>query len=255
MVNAPLAVGRPMSKVQNAKTKRRWLRYSLRTLLVLVTIACVGFGWLGMKVRAKQREREVIETIEKLGYYVKYDYEFDSAGVPIESPTLPGQAWLRPLVGDYFFASVVEVHCVSETTDSDLRDLLANLTRLRGLNVAWSKVTDAGLIHLAELTKLEGVELRGTEVTDNGLVHLRGLTKLKWLNLEGTKVAGTGFVHLKALTKLEWLNLERTKITDAGLAQFAGLTTLVWVHLAETKVTDEGVKQLQKGLPNLKITR
>ena len=29
---------------ENSKSKRRWFRFSLRTLLVLVTIASAGFG-------------------------------------------------------------------------------------------------------------------------------------------------------------------------------------------------------------------
>src|SRR5262245_47215031 len=48
----------------DAKPKRRWFRYSFRTLLVFVIIANAGFGWLGVQVRQRQGQREVIETIE-----------------------------------------------------------------------------------------------------------------------------------------------------------------------------------------------
>jgi len=44
-------------------------------------------------------------------------------------------------------------------------------------------------------------------------------------------------------------------VTDAGLAHLKGLTSLKWLAVAKTKVTDVGVNDLQKALPNVKITR
>src|SRR5437870_1822669 len=35
----------------DSKPKRRWLRYSLRTLLVFVTLTSAGFGWFGWQLR------------------------------------------------------------------------------------------------------------------------------------------------------------------------------------------------------------
>ncbi|MEO2021815.1 MAG: hypothetical protein ABGX05_08295 [Pirellulaceae bacterium] len=51
------------------------------------------------------------------------------------------------------------------------------------------------------------------------------------LSLIGTKITDAGLVHLKRLTKLQRLGLEFTKVTDAGVAD------------------------LQKALPNCKISR
>ena len=63
-----------------------------------------------------------------------------------------------------------------------------------------------------------------------------------------------GLVHLKGLTKLQRLVLPR-QITDAGLAHIKGLTQLQVLNLGGTKITDAGVADLQKALPNCKITK
>jgi hypothetical protein len=84
--------------------RRRWFRYSLRTLLVFVTVACAGFGWLGLKMRQAQRQEELAKAIDELGGGVVYDYEIDSNGDWVKSPTPPGPVWLRNMLGDKFFA-------------------------------------------------------------------------------------------------------------------------------------------------------
>src|SRR3954462_2715909 len=41
----------------NDKPKRRWLQFSLRTMLVLVTIVCVGLGWWVQRSKEWIRQR------------------------------------------------------------------------------------------------------------------------------------------------------------------------------------------------------
>src|SRR5215475_8806822 len=89
----------------DANPKRRWFRYSLRTLLVFVTLASAGFGWLGYKVRQAKRQQDTILAIMKLGGTVIYDYEYEGA-------PLPGPKWLRDLIGVDFFAAPYAVDFV-----------------------------------------------------------------------------------------------------------------------------------------------
>src|SRR5437762_7027635 len=91
------------------KPRRPWFQFGLRTLLLMVTIASAGFGWLGVKVRQVHRQRAAVEAIRKLGGEVLYDYEVDSKGHRVQSPIPPGPACLRELAGDDFFANVVYV--------------------------------------------------------------------------------------------------------------------------------------------------
>ena len=42
------------------KRRPRWLRFSLRTLLVVMTVLCV---WLGIKVNAARRQKEALTAV------------------------------------------------------------------------------------------------------------------------------------------------------------------------------------------------
>ena len=50
-------------------TPRRWLQFSLRSLLVLLTIACV---WLGWKVERARKRGEAIDAVVEQGGMVIY---------------------------------------------------------------------------------------------------------------------------------------------------------------------------------------
>ena len=56
-------------------------------------------------------------------------------------------------------------------------------------------------------------------------------------------------VHLKRLF------LGGTQITDAGLVHLRGLKRLQELEVGNTRVTDTAVRELQRALPNLKISR
>jgi len=83
-----------------SKPRRRWFQFSLRTLLVLLTVLCV---WLGVTVNRARKQREAVAAIEALGGYVRYEYQYGSGQEP------PGPKWLRELIGEEYFVSVVYV--------------------------------------------------------------------------------------------------------------------------------------------------
>jgi hypothetical protein len=71
--------------------KRRWLQFSLRTLLVAVTLLAV---WLGLWTDRARRQRVAVQRVRELGGDIRYDYENQKGGQP------PGPEWLRRLLGD-----------------------------------------------------------------------------------------------------------------------------------------------------------
>src|SRR5262249_2001048 len=108
-----------------SKLRRRWLRYSLRTLLVAVTILCV---WLGLKVNSARRQREAVATLTRSGADVSFDYQTANNATPDASP--PGPAWLRNLIGDDYFTTANFVSFERRTIH---REDLLQLGRLLGL--------------------------------------------------------------------------------------------------------------------------
>ncbi len=52
---------------KTAKPRRRWLRFSLWTLLIVVTVLAVPLGWVGWKRGQVRKERATIAWIEEAG--------------------------------------------------------------------------------------------------------------------------------------------------------------------------------------------
>jgi hypothetical protein len=126
------------------------------------------------------------------------------------------------------------------------------------INLTGTAFTDDDLAHLTEWSEspiLYALNLAGTKVTDAGLEYLRRLPKLEMLVLSNTKVTDAGLVHLNALTGLQILRLNNTHATDVGLSGLKGLTALRELRLKGTQVTDAGVAELQRALPGLTINR
>ncbi len=257
------------------KPKRRWLQFSLRTLLVLMLAFGCGFGWLAMKVKQAREQEAAVRAIQELGGLVLYDNSLKRTG--------PAPAWLQKLLGDDFFRSVTAVHG-SHFSDGGLVHVVA-FSRLETLDLAglpdepgWrggflggplprgpsniqreglpylhglanrspSEVTDAGLVQLRRLSQLRWLSLDNTQVTDAGLGQLKEFPQLNYLGLSNTQVSDAGLVHLQTHTQLASLALGNTQITDAGMERILRLTQLQSLVLGKTQLTDAGLEHLKE---------
>jgi hypothetical protein len=167
--------------------KRRWIRFSLKTLLILMTVLAV---WLGLYVKSLRDRKAAVLDIKRLNGVF---------GVRFSEPE-----WLRHLVGDeeYFYDPVgVHFNSGDRPTDDDLAAVMKHLQRfrqLRHLTLAGTGITDASLSHLCALkNKLEMLDLSETKISDAGLPHLRCLTALKTLRLQNTATSLQGMATLQ----------------------------------------------------------
>ena len=248
------------------KPKRRWYQFSLKTLLVTITILCIGpGGFVAFEQSKSRRQKAAVDLIEARGGGVDYDDE-----VVRRSPAM------RSVLGEDRYSTTRSVSLRSQETrdcipylhvfphlqdlylgnisDADLVHLKA-LSTLKWLDLRETNITDSGLASLVHLSKLEALQLYGTRVSDDGLVHLGGLHHLTLLDMGKTQVTDAGLVAVSRLMSLERLYLFRAKITNAGLERLADLPKLTYLDLTATAVTDAGVQRLQKALPSLEIDR
>jgi hypothetical protein len=90
---------------ETQKPKRRWFRYSLRTMLVLVTLVAIVLGRWTFQARHQQR---VVDQILALNGEVYYDYQYPNGRfVPDAPPPVP--RWLYDAVGAHYFVRVTNV--------------------------------------------------------------------------------------------------------------------------------------------------
>jgi hypothetical protein len=240
-------------------SKRRWYQYSLRTLLIFVTLFAVACSWFAVNMQEAKKQREAVEAIEKKGkFFVSYDQTSN---------------YIIRLLAYYFgddFCYAIDISERGAVTDADLQSLkaithlnklslfqntnitdvglyhLKGLSKLRSLDLyCCTNITDAGLIHLQGLTHLDELDLNGTKITDDGLKNLISLSNLRTLRLNGTNITGDGFVYFKGLKHIEHLYLWDSKINDDGLKQIKILRNLYYLNLRNTMITDDGLRQLK----------
>ena len=151
------------------KRRPRWLRFSLRTLLVVITVLCV---WLGFKVNAARRQKEAVDAILKAGGTVFYDFQRPAnvVGVPVATEP-PGARWLRRLLGDEYFEDVIGVGFSGVKKPTiDVLQQLSRLPKLETVNLSDTQVDDEGLRQFVRIGSLKTLQLEFCQnVTDKAL--------------------------------------------------------------------------------------
>jgi hypothetical protein len=185
------------------KRKLRWYQFSLRSLLIFTFLVAIACSWLAVKMHQAKRREKTVNAMRKMGFCVKYDYE-DLNPFVSETDSEPSTpAWLRNLLGDHFFDTVICIYALDIKTDNDMQ-YLNDLPHLKILSIRNSFITDARLKYINGLTQLEDLDLSGSTITDSDLHYFENLKHLETLDLTGTKPTDVGIERLKkALPNLD----------------------------------------------------
>lgn len=149
------------------KPKRRLINFSLKTLLVVMTVIAV---WLGFYVKSFRDRRTAVADIERLR---------GAMGIKYLAPE-----WVRNLVGDdKYFWDPAGVHFNRPLTASELELVVPHLLRferLHDLTLPSPTVTNETLPLLLPLAdKLTYLNLSGAEPADVDIVQFEQFPKLK----------------------------------------------------------------------------
>jgi hypothetical protein len=121
---------------------------------------------------------------------------------------------------------------------------LVGLTRLRGINLSLTKLTDACVESLLRFSNLETLFLCETHVTDRGLRALGSSWRLRMLDLKKCTITDEGARRLSEMLNLEYVRLDDTKVSDHGVAALANLPSLRGLSCVNCKITDRGADPL-----------
>jgi hypothetical protein len=116
-----------------------------------------------------------------------------------------GPVWLGYLVGDSRVGPFDDIESFrfraswekAPVTDDAVVANVRKLPSLRRLDLAFTRVTDAGMEHVCCLPKLEELNLVGTKVSDASVSLLKRLRSLRTIVLWGTDVTSAGVAELQ----------------------------------------------------------
>ncbi|HEY4311905.1 MAG TPA: hypothetical protein VGN12_20830 [Pirellulales bacterium] len=218
-----------MTNSQTRPTRRRWLQFGLRGLLVVFLTLGVSLGllvrWHASALRQKRsvvalRAGHTFNSIE----YKDFEPEFDTLPVPL---------WLQRFVDVDHLCNVKSVE-LWHATDDMLR-LLPEFPQLEELMISSdSGCTQSGFQELASLKQLNELWLESRLVGDNGVMAIVGsLEKLEFLTIDcGANVTDAGIAELEKLSNLRRLHLNcGFQISDDGLSHLGALRNLEYLDL------------------------
>lgn len=241
--------------------KRRWMTFSLRTLLIAATLLSIVLGYFGnilLSVREKKAIRREIQSVGGQAYF-RHEMRMDN-----EIHTPPGPAIVRWICSNYAFDHIHTVEFVDPNVnvrDQDVAVLL-KAPQLEWLTLSGQEVSDRSMKIVGQLHELRTLQLWDTQVSDTGMAELAGLPKLRVLsisrNFTATSYQGSPQItseslrHIAGLQLLERLQLDNTLISDENLEALEGLKQLGQLWLPPL-VSMEKAEQLKSKLPECRI--
>jgi hypothetical protein len=180
----------------NPRGKRKYLRFSLRALLVVMSIVAL---WLGFRAASVIQQKSATNAIRKAGGYVTYDFQttndrFDWNATP------PGPAWLRQLIGGDWFDTVTDVELDVDrisVTDAEIASVITSLSHLEKLTVRFPPAGEQTVRAINRLEKLKVLALTGYKITDDDLRYLTNVKTLETLWLTDTQVSNDSVRRLQ----------------------------------------------------------
>ncbi len=240
------------------KRSRRWLSFSIRGLLVVVTLLCIALGWIGKDIVRMRVEQSVVDELTKAGgVIIWYDYErnkgskapgFGRRGTP------PGNATLRRWFGDHLYARVDTVGFRNPQQDyNEQVRLLPHLGDLRYVYLDWFDLEDESAAELAKVPRLRHIWFHQTAVTPRQFEILGQSESLREISLSGTTATDFKLHQIAKMPRITSIRTNIGSVTDEGLSALAQMSQLEKLSLDHaTWVTDEGIAQLAE-LKQLKV--
>jgi len=218
-------------------SEKPW-QYSLRTLLVLVTLLNITFG---VGVNRALNQRLAVRRVQTLGGYAIYDHQLP------EATTSAVNHWFRSFFGNDIFATISIVQLPPDQATYERKQ--SGIHVGQALIAPACAVDDDRLWVISSLASLKSLDLSMTDIGNRGLMALRSLKRLEALNLSNTKVSDEGLRTVGSLISLKCLCLDDLNITRDGIRHLENLRDLNYLSLRRTRLRRSELHALQQRIP------
>jgi hypothetical protein len=251
--------------------KPRWLRFSLRTLLLITLVAGVAFGLISREARNRQAALRMVREYGgridfdssngRLAWHEKLRNQLFGAETfqPVQNVNMLTNGTITPnpkvLPTDF----LARLSALSEIGDLGLENTvidpedwhnIANFPGLKYVLLGRSNITDDDVSFLSGLPNLDTVSMSDArKITDKALPAFSRMNKLTNLKLDDTKLTDDGLQEL-FLPQLEILELQGVKLTSRSAAALKRMSGLRVLLLDWTNIDDAALEPLGE-LPSL----
>lgn len=115
-----------------ARPTRRWLRFSIRRLLLLTLLVAIGCGWLRVQVLRGQEQDRIVAELEKYGVQASA-YKATIIGRTLRKIS-PSYAWGERTMGRGALIEVTEVEALMWDQDVQYTEIVQRLRALPALS-------------------------------------------------------------------------------------------------------------------------
>jgi len=154
--------------------RRRFFRYSLRTLFIVVTVFCV---WMGITAKRARDRQHFIDRCEAREWVVHYEYEydasrsrhiyFDQATKSVVHPKPFGPEILRRILGHGYFNEIREIHVkLHDEEDHKLFTQVALHPSITNLRIS-GRFQENDIAAVASLPRLEDLRIELAVLTSD----------------------------------------------------------------------------------------
>jgi hypothetical protein len=184
-VAGELAMNSPLLEQAESppKPKWRWFNFSLKTLLIVMTVIAL---WLGIYMKSFRDRRKAVDEVEQLEGAMGIRYL--------------GPDWLRKKVNDEkYFWDPAGVHFNRPLTVTELKSILPYLMSFQHLHdLTLHGLTNSTLPLLFPLAnKLTYLDLSSCKLSDDAIVQLEQFPKLKTLRITNSDISSAGVEKLQ----------------------------------------------------------
>lgn len=228
-----MADGSPTSAPQANRPK---MRFGLRTLLIVMTAACVMFALLGSEISDARRAKATYAqfSIPHIQFAPRQGSDYSLAN-------LPGLRAIAAWMGGPFLTQrVTSMHVATAVDDDDLAVIAANLP-CELLHLYQPQLTDAGMDEFARMPRLKELWIPGVTVSPQGLAKLSNAAELRTLVIKGPQVDDRYVSMIDQLRSVRTLQLVQTSLTPDGLKHVARMPGLRHLFISGSRLTPEHI--------------
>ncbi|HEX5102281.1 MAG TPA: hypothetical protein VFV87_00620 [Pirellulaceae bacterium] len=193
----------------------RRMRWTIRTLLLVVTLIALLLAWIGRTIRAvhhRQVLATALESDDGIDTYLRWGSFRDSRLEP---------NWLAIFCGDWSSVELTDVDIdYRQTASDDLLEQIGVFRKLEDVSISGQQVTDRGLAPLGHMQELRSLTIEACDITDKTLEAIADLPNLQDVTLRGVAVTDQGLAHLWKLPNLTSLTLDFTLVTPKAVKAF-----------------------------------